>query len=100
VIINGDQFEGKGKPDPAPFKVALQILNVKPSDALVVENSPLGVTAANSARIPCIITLNTSPLTISDFQGLVSEEKIFKDTNSARKFLKDFCHSSADMVFT
>jgi beta-phosphoglucomutase len=97
VIINGDQFEGKGKPDPAPFKVALQILNVKPSDALVVENSPLGVTAANSAHIPCIITLNTSPLTISDFQGLVSEEKIFKDTNSARKFLRDFCHSSADM---
>lgn len=94
VIINGDQFEGKGKPDPAPSKVV--ILNVKPSDALVVENSPLGVTAANSAHIPCIITLNTSPLTISDFQGLVSEEKIFNDTNSARKFLKDFCHSSTE----
>ena len=91
VIINGDQFEGKGKPDPAQFIAALQVLNVKPSDALVVENSPLGVSAANSAHIPCIITLNTSPLTISDFQGLVSEEKIFKDTNSARKFLKDFC---------
>ena len=23
VIINGDQFEGKGKPDPVPFKVAV-----------------------------------------------------------------------------
>ena len=97
VIINGDQFEGKGKPDPAPFKVALQILNVKSSDAVVVENAPLGVTAANSAHIPCIITLNTSPLTISDFKGLISEERIFKDTNSARKFLKDLCRSSADM---
>ena len=97
VIINGDQFEGKGKPDPAPFEVALQLLNAMPSDALVVENSPLGVTAANNAHIPCIITLNTSPLTISDFKGLVSEERIFKDTNSARKFLKNSCHSSADM---
>jgi len=36
VIIN-DQFEWNGKPDPVPFKVALQILNVKSSDALVVE---------------------------------------------------------------
>jgi beta-phosphoglucomutase len=97
VIINGDQFEGKGKPDPAPFKVALKILNVKSSDAVVVENAPLGVTAANSAHIPCITTLNTSPLTISDFKGLISEERIFKDTNSARKFLKDLCRCSADM---
>jgi beta-phosphoglucomutase-like phosphatase (HAD superfamily) len=30
IIINGDQFEGKGKPDPATFKVALQSLNLKP----------------------------------------------------------------------
>ena len=97
MIISGDQFEGKGKPDPAPFKVALQVLNVKSSDAVVVENAPLGVTAANSAHIPCITTLNTSPLTISDFKGLISEERIFKDTNSARKFLKDLCRCSADM---
>jgi beta-phosphoglucomutase len=92
VIINEDQFEGK--PDPVPFKVALQILNVKSSDALVVENAPLGVSAANSAHIPCIITLNNSVLTISDFKGLISEERIFKDTNSAGKFLKDLCHCS------
>jgi beta-phosphoglucomutase-like phosphatase (HAD superfamily) len=30
MIINGDQFEGKGKPDPAPFNLALQSLNLKP----------------------------------------------------------------------
>ena len=27
MIINGDQLEGKGKPDPAPFKLALQSLS-------------------------------------------------------------------------
>ena len=64
--INGDQFEGKGKPDPASFEVALQRLNVKPPDAVVVENAPLGVKAANSAGILCIVTLNRSPLAISD----------------------------------
>jgi beta-phosphoglucomutase len=41
VIINEDQFEGKAKPDPVPFKGALQILNVKSSDAIVVENARL-----------------------------------------------------------
>jgi hypothetical protein len=33
--------------------------------------------------------LNTSPLAISDFKGLISEERIFKNTSSAGNFLKD-----------
>ncbi|MGB7956067.1 MAG: hypothetical protein WCF23_19005 [Candidatus Nitrosopolaris sp.] len=37
IIIDGDQFEGKGKPDPASFEVALQRLNVGPSDAVEVQ---------------------------------------------------------------
>lgn len=93
LILNGDDFEGKGKPDPEPFKVALQKLNVKNSlsDAIVVENAPLGVKAANDADILCIVTLNTSPLMIADFEGLISEDRIFKDTISAGKFLKNWC---------
>jgi HAD superfamily hydrolase (TIGR01509 family) len=93
LIMNGDQFEGKGKPDPTPFKVALQRLKVEnnPSDAVVVENAPLGVKAANNAGIPCIVTLNTSPLTIGDFEDLISKDRIFKDTASAGKFLKNWC---------
>jgi beta-phosphoglucomutase len=93
LIMNGDQFEGKGKPDPTPFKIALQRLKVdnNPSDAMVVENAPLGVKAANNADIPCIVTLNTSPLTIGDFEDLISKDRIFKDTASAGKFLKNWC---------
>lgn len=100
LIINGDEFEGKGKPDPAPFNVALQRLNAgntnnpSPDDvtvAVVVENAPLGVKAANNASMPCIVTLNTSPLTIDDFKGLISDDRIFKDTISAGKFLKNWC---------
>jgi beta-phosphoglucomutase len=98
IIINGDQFEGKGKPDPASFEVALRRLDVKPYDTVVVENAPLGVRAANSAVIPCIVTLNTSPLAISDFKDLISEERIFKSTNLAGKFLKDWCHSRASNI--
>jgi len=90
VIIDGDSFEGKGKPDPSPFESALRKLNLEPSEALVVENAPLGVKAANNADIPCIVTLNTSPLTIADFKGLVSELHIFKNSKSTREFLMSF----------
>lgn len=98
IIINGDQFEGKGKPNPASFEVALRRLNVKPNDTVVVENAPLGVKAADKAGIPFIVTLNTSPLAISDFKGLTSQERIFKSTNSAGKFLKDWCHSRTSNI--
>jgi HAD superfamily hydrolase (TIGR01509 family) len=91
LIMNGDELEGKGKPDPAPFKVALQRLNLDNNEALVVENAPLGVKSANDAAIPSIVTLNTSPLAIDDFKDLISEDRIFKRTISARRYLKKWC---------
>jgi beta-phosphoglucomutase len=91
LIMNGDELEGKGKPDPAPFKVAIQRLNLNNNEALVVENAPLGIKSANDAGINSIVTLNTSPLDIDDFKELISEDRIFKDTISARRYLKKWC---------
>jgi HAD superfamily hydrolase (TIGR01509 family) len=93
LIMNGDELEGKGKPDPAPFKVALQRLNLDNNEALVVENAPLGIKSANDAGIQSIVTLNTSPLAIDDFKELIAEDRIFKDTISAGRFLKKWCIS-------
>jgi HAD superfamily hydrolase (TIGR01509 family) len=93
LIMNGDEFEGKGKPDPAPFKVALQKLNLDNNEALVVENAPLGIKSANDAGIQSIVTLNTSPLALDDFKDLIPEDRIFKDTKSAGRFLKKWCIS-------
>jgi beta-phosphoglucomutase-like phosphatase (HAD superfamily) len=96
IITGGDLEDGQGKPDPAPFQIALQRMNLTPVDAIVVENSPLGVEAAAKAGIPYIITLNNTPLDISDFGTLQSKKDqensiIFKDTISASKFLKEWC---------
>jgi beta-phosphoglucomutase len=59
-------------------------MNLTPSEAIVVENSPLGIEAANKAGIPYIVTLNNTPLEISDFGSLLEGDKlnnrIFKDT--------------------
>ena len=99
LVISGDDLEeGQGKPDPAPFQTALQRLSLKPSQAIVVENSPLGLQAANNAGIPFIVTLNNTPLDIShDFEFLMQldeterKNRIFEDTKTAKGFLIDWC---------
>jgi len=98
LVITGDDLEeGQGKPDPAPFLKALEKMNLSPSETVVVENSPLGVEAAANAGIPYIITLNNTPLDISDFGTLIHSKNdeensiLFKDTISASNFLKEWC---------
>ncbi len=93
-IITGDDIE-KGKPNPAPFKIALNKMNLPASQVIVVENSSLGVEAANKAGLECIITLNNTPLDIqNDFKEVMSSDPkkfTFKDTKSASNFLKNWC---------
>lgn len=93
LVITGDDLE-EGKPNPDPFETALERMNLKPQEALVVENAPLGVQAANKAGIECIVTLNNSTLTISDFKGLIEEDRVFESTQSATEFLKNWCASN------
>ena len=96
VIITGQDLRD-GKPDPEPFQTALERLNLKPSEAIIVENSPLGVESAIRAGIRFIVTLNNTPLGLSDFDGLLPKGKreidnmVFRDTKSATKFLRDWC---------
>ncbi len=92
IVISGDDID-EGKPHSTPFVKALQKMNLKPSECIVVENAPLGVEAANKAGIKCIITLNNTPIDISfDFNNLILKEtKIFQDTKSTIDFLKKWC---------
>jgi hypothetical protein len=53
-------------------------MNLTPSEAIVVENSPLGIEAANKAGIPYIITLNNTPLEISEVIPKSKEAQAFK----------------------
>src|SRR5215218_860421 len=96
VIITGQDLKD-GKPDPEPFQTALKRLNLKPSEAIIVENSPLGVESAIRAGIRFIVTLNNTPLGLADFKGLLPKEKseideiVFRDTRSASNFLREWC---------
>ena len=95
LIISGEDLK-EGKPSPDPFSMALTKLKLKSSEALVVENSPLGVDSAIKANIEYIITLNNTPLELSDFHGIPNDidfvtKRIYEDTQSAGKFLIDWC---------
>ena len=92
VIVTGEDLE-EGKPSPDPFRTALTKMGLKESEAIVVENAPLGVKAANNAGIKCIVTLNNTPLKISDFEGLIVSGSIFPNTSSASSFLKEYCRN-------
>ena len=50
-----------GKPDPEPYLMALKKGNLRPDEAVVIENAPLGVEAGHKAGI-FTIAVNTGPL--------------------------------------
>ena len=51
----------QGKPNPEPYLMGLRKANIQASEAIVVENAPLGVQAARAAGI-FTIAVNTGPL--------------------------------------
>ncbi len=51
----------KGKPNPEPYLTALAKGGLRPDEAIVVENAPLGVEAARAAGL-FVIAVNTGPL--------------------------------------
>jgi len=53
VVINGSDLE-RGKPDPDPFLKALEKLDLTKNECIVVENAPLGITAAKRAGLYCV----------------------------------------------
>ena len=84
--ITADDID-RGKPDPSGFLEALKQMKIKPKDVVVVENAPLGIKAANSAGISCFAVLNNTPLSRSDFDGIISQDRIFEKTAMLRRLL-------------
>lgn len=51
----------KGKPDPEPYLRGLSIAGIKPEEAIVIENAPLGVRAGKGAGV-FTIAVTTGPI--------------------------------------
>ena len=57
VVIAGDMVKNK-KPDPEIYNMALEILKLQPEDALIIEDSEIGVKAGKAAGCTVIATYN------------------------------------------
>lgn len=66
-VIDGTDV-ASGKPDPEPFRKACLDLGVRPVEALVIENAPLGIEAAHRSGCFCI-AVNTGPLSEDDLMA-------------------------------
>jgi len=60
VVVTADQVK-LGKPDPAPFLLAAELLGVDPVDCLVVEDAPAGLTSAKAAGAARLALSTTHP---------------------------------------
>jgi beta-phosphoglucomutase len=59
-IVTGDCVK-KGKPYPEPYLKAARDLGVKPSECVVIENAPYGITSAKRAGMFCIALTSSLP---------------------------------------
>lgn len=69
VIISGEDVS-KAKPNPDPYLTAQQQLGLEVNECVVIENAPLGVQSAKSAKMICIAiesTLGREYLQKADF---------------------------------
>lgn len=81
-----------GKPDPEPYLMGLKKLGLRPWEAIVVENAPLGVRAAVAAQI-FTIAVNTGPLPESALLG-EGANLIFPSMSAFAKQFKEFIANS------
>jgi beta-phosphoglucomutase-like phosphatase (HAD superfamily) len=83
-----------GKPDPEPYLLGLKKGGLKSSEAIVVENAPLGIQAATSAGI-FTIAVNTGELPDSVLIDAGADylypsiESLFNDWDNIRKILNN-----------
>jgi HAD superfamily hydrolase (TIGR01509 family) len=70
VVVCGDEV-ARGKPDPEPYRRAMELLGVRPQDCLAVEDSPTGTRAAADAG--AVVLVVPSEVAVPQGPGRVFE---------------------------
>lgn len=79
TIVTGSDVQF-GKPHPEPYLTALKQLNLKPHEAVVIENAPLGIASAKAAKITCFALMTSLPK-----EYLKAADRIFKSIADLRR---------------
>ena len=72
AVVTGDDVTA-GKPDPEPYRRALELVGVDATAALAVEDSPTGVAAAVAAGLTVLVVPCDVPVPVGD-------RRVFADT--------------------
>lgn len=70
-VITPKKISGKGKPEPEIYSLMLERLGVESGEALVIEDSDPGVSAAKSAGIYCIGLRGTKNQTLEEADEVI-----------------------------
>lgn len=60
VLVSADDVS-KGKPDPEPYLMGAKLLEMNPSECLVIEDAPAGIRAAHAGGMKAIAITSTYP---------------------------------------
>ncbi len=71
-----------GKPHPEPYLRALAHLNIRPGEAIVLENAPFGIRSAKAAGIKCIAIETSLPR-----RYLTQADKVFLNYKQISNYL-------------
>ena len=61
IIVTGDDLQ-ESKPEPAPYLLAAERLNLQPAECLAIEDNPIGIEAAKRAKIQVVGIAKIYPL--------------------------------------
>ena len=88
-IFTSDMVEN-GKPEPDLFLLALEKLGYKPEEAMVVEDSTVGVMAAKKAKIKVIAFVKYNTPEVKKLVEDLQPDFMVDDMREAKKILLDF----------
>jgi HAD superfamily hydrolase (TIGR01509 family) len=87
-IATRDLIE-KSKPDPEIYTLVLSELKIKPSDCIVIEDSPTGIKAAVSAGTNCIAVPNDYTMEDVNKSNLLERKWIVNDIKNLDSVVED-----------
>lgn len=80
LVVVADEV-GAGKPDPAPYRAAVERLEIAPEDALAFEDSPSGIASAVGAGVPTVGIASTQRPEMLCEAGAFMVARDFTDRN-------------------
>ncbi len=88
TIVAGNQVK-KGKPHPEPYLKCAKIMNLEPSQCVVVENAPFGIESAKKAGMFCIALTTSLPK-----EYLVKADIIAESLKDITGIIQPYCRLS------